>query len=108
MYGLAGVWGTVAILRGSRPGQPGLLLCLLTARNLVQYSSQRTLNSELHLSLENNSMATNATPELSNVFPQSSFFQERRAPALPSPTEIRALHEASGNYRAASLNHPSC
>ncbi|RSM14091.1 hypothetical protein CDV31_005553 [Fusarium ambrosium] len=60
-------------------------------------------------------MATNDTPELSacstptptaKVFPQSSFFQERRAPALPSPAEIRALNEASGHCRAASLNHP--
>ena len=60
-------------------------------------------------------MATNDTPELSaysaptptaKVFPQSSFFQERRAPALPSPAEIRALNEASGHCRAAPLNHP--
>ncbi|KAM6516451.1 hypothetical protein FALCPG4_014634 [Fusarium falciforme] len=60
-------------------------------------------------------MATSDTPELSlcsaptpiaKVFPQSSFFQERRAPALPSPTKIRALNEASCHYRAASLNHP--
>ncbi|EEU34230.1 uncharacterized protein NECHADRAFT_85499 [Fusarium vanettenii 77-13-4] len=60
-------------------------------------------------------MATNDTPELTacsastptaEVFPQSSFFQERRAPALPSPKEIRALNEASGHYRARSLSHP--
>lgn len=60
-------------------------------------------------------MATNDTPELgacsaptptTKVFAQSSFFQERRAPALPSPTEIRALNEVYCYYRAASLNHP--
>ncbi|KAM0435976.1 hypothetical protein ACHAPT_002868 [Fusarium lateritium] len=60
-------------------------------------------------------MATNNTPELSacsaptptvKVFPQSSFFQERRAPALPSPAEIRALSEATGHYRATFLDHP--
>ncbi|RSL40831.1 hypothetical protein CEP54_016001 [Fusarium duplospermum] len=58
-------------------------------------------------------MATNETPGLSacsaptltaRVLPQSSFFQERRAPALPSPAEIRALNEASCHHR---LNHPS-
>lgn len=60
-------------------------------------------------------MATTTTPELSacsaptltaKVFLQSSFFQERRASTLPSPAEIRALNEASGHYRAASLSHP--
>ncbi|KAF4441581.1 phosphotransferase family protein [Fusarium austroafricanum] len=60
-------------------------------------------------------MTTNEAPELSacsaprstaKVFPQSSFFQEPRATALPSPAEIRALNEASGHYRASSLNHP--
>ncbi|RYO79250.1 hypothetical protein DL766_003826 [Monosporascus sp. MC13-8B] len=77
-------------------------------------------NSASHLAPGNTghfsaSMATNDTPELSacsaptptaKVFPQSSFFQERRAPALPSPAEIRALNEASGHCRATSLNHP--
>ncbi|KAI5457755.1 hypothetical protein BGZ63DRAFT_433254 [Mariannaea sp. PMI_226] len=52
-------------------------------------------------------MATSDTPELSacsettptaKIFPQSSFFQEHRAAALPSPTEIRALNDASGNH----------
>ncbi|KAL1894959.1 hypothetical protein Cpir12675_003453 [Ceratocystis pirilliformis] len=60
-------------------------------------------------------MATSDTPELSacstptptaKVLSQSTFFQERRASALPSPAEIRALNEASGHWRAASLNHP--
>lgn len=58
-------------------------------------------------------MATHDTPGVSacsaptiKLFPQSSFFQERRAPALPSPAEIRALNEASCHYRAASLNRP--
>ncbi len=60
-------------------------------------------------------MATNDAPELSacsaptptaKVFPQSSFFQERRAPALPSPAEVRALNEATGQFRATLFNHP--
>lgn len=53
-------------------------------------------------------MATNHNPELSasstpipsaKVFPQSSFFQERRAPALPTPAEIRALNGETGDWR---------
>ena len=61
-------------------------------------------------------MATNdSTPELNvcltstataKVFPQSSFFQERRASALPSPAEIRALNVASGHEKAESWNRP--
>ncbi|KAI0387046.1 phosphotransferase enzyme family protein [Hypomontagnella monticulosa] len=40
------------------------------------------------------------------IFPESSFFQERRAPALPSPDEIRALNEQTGNIRASYRNRP--
>lgn len=40
------------------------------------------------------------------VYPKSTFFQESRASALPSPAEIRALSEATGHYRAKSLNRP--
>lgn len=92
---------------------------MLATRNPPNISS-RNLDSAPHLAPGNTghfsaSMAANKTPELSacsaptptaKVFPQSSFFQERRAPALPSPAEIRALNEASGHYRAASLYHP--
>ncbi|KFA72234.1 hypothetical protein S40288_07373 [Stachybotrys chartarum IBT 40288] len=92
---------------------------MLTTRNPPHISS-RNLNSASHLAPGNTghfpaSMAINDTPELSacsaptlttKIFPQSSFFQERRATALPSPAEIRALNEASGHCRAASLNHP--
>ncbi|KAG9254520.1 kinase-like domain-containing protein [Emericellopsis atlantica] len=93
---------------------------MLTARN-PPHTSSRNLNLASHPAPGNTghfsaSMATNETPELSacstptataKVFPQSSFFQERRAPALPSPAEIRTLNEASGDYRAASFNRPS-
>lgn len=41
------------------------------------------------------------------IYPQSSFFREARAVALPSPTEIRALNEASEDIRARSLDHPT-
>lgn len=40
------------------------------------------------------------------VFPESSFFREQRASALPSPAEVRALNEASGDDRAASFDWP--
>ncbi|KAI0007312.1 phosphotransferase enzyme family protein [Xylariaceae sp. FL0662B] len=30
------------------------------------------------------------------IFPESSFFKERRAPALPTPAEVRAVNEAMG------------
>ncbi|KAF5020383.1 hypothetical protein F66182_7591 [Fusarium sp. NRRL 66182] len=52
------------------------------------------------------SSACSATSVRTKIFPQSSFFQERRAPALPSPAEIRALNEASDHTRAACFDHP--
>lgn len=92
---------------------------MLTTRD-PPYISSRNLNLTSHLAPGNTGlssalMATNDTPALSacstptptaKVFSQSSFFQERRAPALPSPAQIRALNEASGHCRAASLKHP--
>lgn len=40
------------------------------------------------------------------IFRESSFFKEKRADALPSPADVRAMNEASGNPRAASFNRP--
>ncbi|KAF4974128.1 hypothetical protein FZEAL_8938 [Fusarium zealandicum] len=40
------------------------------------------------------------------VFSDSSFFQERRAPSLPSPKEIRAMSRATGSTRATSFDRP--
>ncbi|KAH9995922.1 hypothetical protein BJV74DRAFT_829021 [Russula compacta] len=36
------------------------------------------------------------------IFSESSFFKERRAPVLPTPTEIRAINKESGNIRSTS------
>lgn len=41
------------------------------------------------------------------IYPQSSFFREDRAAALPLPTEIRALNEVSDDFRAKSLDSPT-
>jgi hypothetical protein len=40
------------------------------------------------------------------IFPESSFFEERRAPALPPPANIRAINKESGNISATSFNCP--
>ena len=40
------------------------------------------------------------------TFPESSFFQVGRAPALPSPGEVRDLNLKTGNVAATSLNYP--
>ncbi|KAH1892428.1 hypothetical protein KXV57_003962, partial [Aspergillus fumigatus] len=40
------------------------------------------------------------------IFPESSFFKERRAHALPSPADIRAINEGSGNASVTSFNCP--
>ena len=40
------------------------------------------------------------------IVPESSFFKERRAPALPTPAEIRAINKESGNIRATNFNRP--
>ena len=39
-----------------------------------------------------------------NIFPESSFFKERRAPTLPTPAEIRAINEAAG--RSTDFHRP--
>lgn len=41
------------------------------------------------------------------IFRESNFFKERRASALPSPSQIRALNVESGNVRATDFNRPS-
>ncbi|KAH7233133.1 kinase-like domain-containing protein [Fusarium tricinctum] len=41
------------------------------------------------------------------IYSQSSFFREDRSAALPSPTEIKALNEASGDVRAKNLDRPA-
>ena len=41
------------------------------------------------------------------VFPESAFFFEQRASALPPPAEIRALNMATGCYRATDFDRPS-
>lgn len=40
------------------------------------------------------------------IFPESSFFRERRASAFPTPAKIRAINEASGDAYATNLNRP--
>jgi hypothetical protein len=40
------------------------------------------------------------------IFPESSFFKEKRAHALPSPADIRAINKGSGNTSATSFNCP--
>ncbi|OKL59617.1 hypothetical protein UA08_05445 [Talaromyces atroroseus] len=39
--------------------------------------------------------------------PESSFFKERRAPALPTPAEIRAVGKKLGDSRATDFDRPS-
>lgn len=40
-------------------------------------------------------------------FPESSFFLEQRAAALPSPAEVRSINQATGNLRASLFNRPT-
>ncbi|KAF4996692.1 hypothetical protein FGRMN_4350 [Fusarium graminum] len=40
------------------------------------------------------------------LFPESSFFREGRAPALPSPAEVRTLNEASNDDQAKTIERP--
>lgn len=40
------------------------------------------------------------------TFPESSFFIEQRAPALPSPAQIRALNKKTGHLRATYFDRP--
>ncbi|KAJ4413982.1 hypothetical protein N0V82_008192 [Gnomoniopsis sp. IMI 355080] len=40
------------------------------------------------------------------TFPESSFFMEQRAPALPSPAQIRASNQKTGHPRATDFDRP--
>ncbi|KAK2863665.1 hypothetical protein FQN49_004111 [Arthroderma sp. PD_2] len=40
------------------------------------------------------------------IFPKSSFFVEKRAPALPTPADIRAINEESDDILATNFNRP--
>lgn len=40
------------------------------------------------------------------TFPESSFFKEKRASALPTPAEIRAINKKSGDVFATDFNRP--
>ncbi|KAF3008028.1 hypothetical protein E8E14_003892 [Neopestalotiopsis sp. 37M] len=40
------------------------------------------------------------------ILPESSFFRENRAPALPEPEEVRALNRLSGNDGSTSFDRP--
>lgn len=40
------------------------------------------------------------------TFPESSFFVEKRAAALPAPAEVRSLNEATENLRATDISRP--
>ncbi|KAH6654898.1 hypothetical protein BKA67DRAFT_636987 [Truncatella angustata] len=56
--------------------------------------------------LEASACLASPTSINTKIFPESSFFQERRGSTLPSPAEVRALNEASGHDRATSFNRP--
>lgn len=55
----------------------------------------------------NMSICSAANENFIIIYPQSSFFREDRAAALPLPTEIRALNEVSDDFRAKSLDSPT-
>lgn len=48
----------------------------------------------------------NGAPGYIQTFPESSFFKERRASTLPSPADIRAINERSGDIDATNFNRP--
>ena len=47
-----------------------------------------------------------AAHENTKIFPESTFFTEIRAAALPKPDEIRAINNATGEFRATLFNRP--
>jgi hypothetical protein len=49
-----------------------------------------------------------AAHEKTKIFPESTFFTENRAAALPKPDEIRAINKATrtGEFRATLFNRP--
>ncbi|RDW93784.1 aminoglycoside phosphotransferase family protein [Aspergillus mulundensis] len=48
----------------------------------------------------------NPNHEKEKTFLESSFFLEGRMPTLPSPADVRAINEKSGDIRATSFNRP--
>ena len=44
--------------------------------------------------------------EKTKIFPESIFFTENRAAALPKPDEMRAINKATGEFRATLFNRP--
>jgi hypothetical protein len=44
--------------------------------------------------------------DTTRTFPDSSFFREHRASTLPTPAEVRAINEESGDIRGTSFNRP--
>ena len=40
------------------------------------------------------------------IFFESRFFKEKRAPRLPTPAEVRAIGNKPGDIRSASFNRP--
>lgn len=53
-----------------------------------------------------NSGDDNDTSSSIQAFPKSSFFKEKRASTLPSPADVRAINERSGDIDATNFNHP--
>lgn len=45
-------------------------------------------------------------PSQMTLFPESSFFREKRASALPTPAQIRAINKLSGKADATNFNRP--
>lgn len=67
----------------------------------MAHSGQGSGGSESSTDLGSSVNSTTVTNLL-----ESSFFKEQRAPALPSPAEIRALNEKTGHLRAADFDSP--
>ncbi|KAK1515399.1 phosphotransferase enzyme family protein [Colletotrichum paranaense] len=47
-----------------------------------------------------------SVPSHMKIFPESSFFKQRRAPALPTPAEVRAQNEESDGTHVTSFDRP--
>lgn len=48
----------------------------------------------------------NSSHNTTKTIPESTFFMERRASALPTPAEVRAINEESGSIRGRRFNRP--
>jgi hypothetical protein len=47
-----------------------------------------------------------STQDTSRTIPDSTFFKENRASTLPTPAEVRAINEGSGDICGTSFNRP--